>query len=42
MKRNDLLDRTFKFGIDCILFLRTLPNNQEYYVIKNQSLYRTS
>ena len=36
MKRNDLLDRTFKFGIDCILFLRTLPNNQEYYVIKNQ------
>ena len=36
MKKNDLLDRTFKFGVDCILFLRKMPNNQEYYVIKNQ------
>ncbi len=36
MRENDLLDRTFKFGVDCIKYLRTLPNNQEYYVIKNQ------
>ncbi len=36
MKPNDLLERTFNFGVDCILFLRQLPNNQEYYVIKNQ------
>ncbi len=36
MKENDLLKRTFDFGVDCIIFLRQLPNNQEYYVIKNQ------
>ena len=36
MKENDLLERTFNFGVDCIKFLRLLPNNQEYYVIKNQ------
>lgn len=36
MRGNDLLERTFNFGIDCIKFLRLLPNNQEYYVIKNQ------
>lgn len=36
MRENDLLGRTFNFGIDCIKFLRELPNNQEYYVIKNQ------
>ena len=36
MKENDLLERTFNFGVDCIKFLRLLPNNQEYYVVKNQ------
>jgi TIGR02436 family protein len=36
MKPNDLLERTFNFGVDCIKFLRLLPNHQEYYVIKNQ------
>lgn len=36
MRENDLLDRTFKFGVDCIKFLRTLPNNQELHVIKHQ------
>lgn len=41
MKKNDLLERTFDFGVDCIFFLRTVPNSQEYYVIKNQ-LIRSS
>jgi four helix bundle protein len=36
MKENDLLERTFNFGVDCIKFLRLLPNYQEYYVIRNQ------
>jgi four helix bundle protein len=36
MRENDLLERTFNFGIDCIKFLRQLPNYQEYYIIKNQ------
>ena len=36
MKENDLLERTFNLGVDCIKYLRKLPNNQEYYVIKNQ------
>jgi four helix bundle protein len=36
MTENDLLERTFNFGVDCIKFLRLMPNNQEYYVIKNQ------
>ena len=36
MRENDLLKRTFTFGVDCIKFLRKLPNNQEYYVLKNQ------
>lgn len=36
MKKNNLLERTFNFGVDCILFLRTIPNNQEYFVLKNQ------
>ena len=36
MKENDLLERTFNFGVDCIVFLRQLPNNQEYSVIKHQ------
>lgn len=36
MRKNDLLERTFNFSIDCIKFLRELPNYQEYYVIKHQ------
>ena len=36
MRQNDLLERTFNFGVDCIKYLRQLPNHQEYYVIKNQ------
>ena len=36
MKKNDLLDRTFNFGVDCIKFLRELPNHQEYCLLKNQ------
>ncbi len=36
MKHNDLLERTFWFGVNSIKFLRTLPKEQEYYVIKNQ------
>jgi four helix bundle protein len=36
MRENDLLERTFIFGVDCIKYLRQLPNNQEYYIIKNQ------
>src|SRR5690606_17778973 len=36
MRENDLLQRTFNFGVDCINFLRKLPNNQEYQVIKYQ------
>ncbi len=36
MKENDLLERTFIFGVDSIKLLRHLPNLQEYYVIKNQ------
>lgn len=36
MRENDLLDRTFNFSVDCIKFMRSLPNYQEYYVIKHQ------
>lgn len=36
MKKNDLLERTFKFGVDCIKFLRNLPNYPEYKVIRFQ------
>ena len=25
MKRNDLLEQTFLFGVECLQFLRTLP-----------------
>ena len=36
MKNNDLLDRTFWFGISCLKFLRTLPNDAEYRLIRYQ------
>ena len=36
MQNNNLLDRTFKFGVNCIIFLRTLPRDFEYNVIKLQ------
>ena|SRR5690606_14468834 len=36
MRENDLLDRTFNFGVNTLLLLRTLPNNEEMRVIKNQ------
>ena len=36
MKNNDLLDRTFYFGISCLKFLRTLPNDNEYRLIRYQ------
>ena len=36
MKENDLLERTFNFGVDCIKFMRHLPNYQEYTVIQYQ------
>lgn len=32
-KPNDLLDRTFKFGVSCLKFLRTLPKGFEYKLI---------
>ena len=36
MQNNNLLDRTFKFGVNCIIFLRNLPRDFEYNVIKLQ------
>lgn len=36
MQNNNLLDRTFKFGVNWIIFLRTLPRDFEYNVIKLQ------
>ena len=36
MQNNNLLDRTFKFEVNCIIFLRTLPRDFEYNVIKLQ------
>ena len=36
MKENNLLDRTFRFGVDSIKFLRDLPNFPEYKVIRFQ------
>ncbi len=36
MKNNDLLDRTFWFGISCLKYLRTLPNDAEYRLIRYQ------
>ena len=36
MRENDLLERSFNFGVDCIRFLRTLPREPEYAVIRYQ------
>lgn len=33
MKENNLLDRTFFFGIHCLQLLRTLPRETEYKLI---------
>ncbi len=34
--KNELQKRIFDFVVEVIKFLRTLPDTQEYYVIKNQ------
>ncbi|KEY19620.1 four helix bundle protein [Kaistella antarctica] len=36
MKKNDLLERTFWFGINCLKFLRKLPTDPEYKLIRYQ------
>lgn len=36
MKKNDLLERTFIFGVDCLKFLRTLSNDPEHKLIRYQ------
>ncbi|MBE0637935.1 MAG: four helix bundle protein [Bacteroidales bacterium] len=36
MKENDLLDRTFNFGVRCLKHLKTYPNTSEYSIIKYQ------
>ncbi len=36
MRKNDLLERAFKFGVDTIKFLRTLPNYPEYRMLRFQ------
>lgn len=34
--KNDLLERTFNFGVDCLKFLRKLPNDPESRLIRYQ------
>ncbi|MDY0279120.1 MAG: four helix bundle protein [Clostridia bacterium] len=36
MRENDLLERTFNFGVRCLKYLRTFPNTSEYSIIKYQ------
>ena len=36
MKNNDLLDRTFWFGVNSLKFLRKLPDDAEYKLIRFQ------
>jgi four helix bundle protein len=36
MKENNLSDRLLRFSVQVILFLRKLPYNDEYKIIKNQ------
>ncbi|KUY31589.1 four helix bundle protein [Elizabethkingia ursingii] len=36
MKQNDLLKRTFHFGVDCLKFTRSLPKYPEFNVIRIQ------
>ena len=35
-KTEELLNRTFNFGVNCLLFLGKLPKSQEYTIIKFQ------
>lgn len=35
-KTQELLHRTFRFGVDCILFLETLPKTKTFSVISYQ------
>lgn len=42
MKENNLLDRTFNFGVNTIKFMRTLPVNEELKVVKNQLIKSSS
>ena len=39
---NDLQKRIFDFVVEIILFLRTLPDTQEYKIIKNQLIKSSS
>ena len=36
MKPNDLLDRTFNFGVGVLKLIRTLPKDSEYTIIRYQ------
>lgn len=36
MKKDDLNERLFNFAVRCLKFIRTLPDNAEYKVIKYQ------
>lgn len=36
MRENDLLKRTFNFGVNCLRFLRKLPNDPESKLIRFQ------
>ncbi|VEH21694.1 Uncharacterised protein [Chryseobacterium nakagawai] len=36
MKQDDLLTRTFTFGVNCLKFLRKLPNDTESKLIRFQ------
>ncbi|WP_294205164.1 four helix bundle protein [uncultured Chryseobacterium sp.] len=36
MRQNDLLIRTFEFGVSCLSFLRKLPNDPESKLIRFQ------
>ena len=36
MKETNLTERLLRFAVDVILFLRKLPNTEEYRIIKNQ------
>ena len=33
-EKNDLSDRLFHFAVKCMKYLRTLPNDTEYKIIK--------
>lgn len=36
MRENDLLERTFNFGVRCLKLLKTFQNTSEYQIIKFQ------